>query len=485
MIFDINGYKNYLNELIKEIDVSDTDYENAERSYKSLSNWLQREQSILNKYEPDIFIQGSFKLGTAINPITDEGNFDLDIVCKLNKLGRKDITQKELKKELGTEVISYSEAKSMKNDPKDGKRCWTINYSEGSKFHIDILPCISETNLYSEDLVYITDKKNPFFNTVSSNWEVSNPKGYYKWFQEVSKYNEYRATYAEAREMSIEDIPIYKVRNPLQRVIQLLKRHAEYAFETNQEYKPSSIVITTLAAQAFKDYRGNNSLFDLWIYTCTNINDYLVVHNNKYFVTNPANDKENFTEKWEHDNKYYENYKKWHIQLLKDFGIMDSEFGLFDGIKMKESLKINKRINSTDQNSYNIPHRRKPNWVMRDEQVVTIKGFKRRDGFRYREFNSGDIVNPNWNLKFEIYTENIRSFDIFWQVTNTGSQARKKNSLRGDFYDSEIEEGKRVRKEDALYVGSHLVEVYIVKNGICYGKSKPFLVNISNNIFVF
>ena len=69
-------------------------------------------------------------------------------------------------------------------------------------------------------------------------------------------------------------------------------------------------------------------------------------------------------------------------------------------------------------------------------------------------------------------------YDIYWQVTNTGFEARKSNCLRGDFYESELFEGKKVRKEETSYIGKHFVEAYIVKNNICYGKSDPFTVNI-------
>ena len=52
------------------------------------------------------------------------------------------------------------------------------------------------------------------------------------------------------------------------------------------------------------------------------------------------------------------------------------------------------------------------------------------------------------------------------------------NALRGDFYSSELVEGKKIRKESTLYIGHHYVEAYLIKNGICYGKSLPFKVNI-------
>ena len=63
-------------------------------------------------------------------------------------------------------------------------------------------------------------------------------------------------------------------------------------------------------------------------------------------------------------------------------------------------------------------------------------------------------------------------------MTNTGREAKIANSLRGGFYDSELVEGKKVRKESTLYTGRHYVEAYLIKQGICYGKSSPFEVNI-------
>ena len=75
-------------------------------------------------------------------------------------------------------------------------------------------------------------------------------------------------------------------------------------------------------------------------------------------------------------------------------------------------------------------------------------------------------------------TLNIKDFDIYWQITNTGTEAKSANCLRGGFYDSKIEQGKRIRTETTSYVGRHYVEAYLVKNNICYRKSKPFEVNI-------
>ncbi|WP_408610445.1 cyclic GMP-AMP synthase DncV-like nucleotidyltransferase [Leptotrichia hongkongensis] len=42
-------------------------------------------------------MQGSIKLGTAIKPITEEGSYDIDIVCCFEKLSKNEITQRDLK----------------------------------------------------------------------------------------------------------------------------------------------------------------------------------------------------------------------------------------------------------------------------------------------------------------------------------------------------------------------------------------------------
>lgn len=75
-------------------------------------------------------------------------------------------------------------------------------------------------------------------------------------------------------------------------------------------------------------------------------------------------------------------------------------------------------------------------------------------------------------------------YDIYWQITNTGYEAQKARQLRGDFYESHVEAGKRIRKESTSYLGKHYVEAYLVKDDMCVGKSEPFVVNIVNGAYI-
>ena len=115
---------------------------------------------------------------------------------------------------------------------------------------------------------------------------------------------------------------------------------------------------------------------------------------------------------------------------------------------------------------------------------VEIKADYSWHGFRFKQIKSGEALNKKGKLRFEVnaLTLNIKDYDIYWQITNTGYEAINANCLRGDFYNSKLEQGKRIRTEETCYVGRHYVEAYLVKNGICYGKSKPFEVNIIDGI---
>ena len=54
--------------------------------------------SELSNYRPDIFLQGSIKLGTAIKPLTNDGNYDVDIVCNFTGKHMLEQSQEDLKK---------------------------------------------------------------------------------------------------------------------------------------------------------------------------------------------------------------------------------------------------------------------------------------------------------------------------------------------------------------------------------------------------
>jgi hypothetical protein len=134
--------KSYLDSLAEELEISDTRYEQAQESYASLGRWFSRPASTLRDYDPAVYVQGSFGLGTVIKPLHAEEEYDVDAVCELKALNKAQLSQETLKHMVGIEMESYRRAQAMTKPLREGRRCWTLNYADGAQFHMDVVPAL-------------------------------------------------------------------------------------------------------------------------------------------------------------------------------------------------------------------------------------------------------------------------------------------------------------------------------------------------------
>ena len=118
---------------------------------------------------------------------------------------------------------------------------------------MDILPAIANVE-QMPDGILLTD-------TELVRWQKSNPKEYAAWFHRAmaTQFDRKRAEIAESLKASIEDVPEWRVKTPLQRAVQLLKRHRDVYFKAAPDNRPVSIIITTLAARA---YQNQENVYD-------------------------------------------------------------------------------------------------------------------------------------------------------------------------------------------------------------------------------
>lgn len=264
-----NRSNEVLKSILEKIEIPDSAYEKAERRYKDIGEWLHRPESKCVEYDPNVFSQGSFRLGTAIRPDSDE-EYDLDMGCNLQQgLSKSQITQEQLKTHIGYELELYRKARGIKEELAEKRRCWRLEYADGLSFHMDIVPCIPESDKdkgvlrrrmvensrldgalaqnVSQLAVSITDNTDPKYSVTTDDWRTSNPEGYARWFE--TRMKTARSVINE-REMSfnasIDSLPYYRWKTPLQQAIQLLKRHRDTMFKNNEECKPISVIITTL-----------------------------------------------------------------------------------------------------------------------------------------------------------------------------------------------------------------------------------------------
>lgn len=327
-----------LKEMLKEAELPDGGYEKAIKRYNDIGKWFNRDGSSIKKFVPHIFSQGSFRLGTAIKPLNEDDEYDLDLSCKLQDgVTKYTHTQEQLKHLVGVELEDYRVARQIQEKLEPKHRCWRLNYQDELKFHADIVPCIpeeqeqiivltevlrkSEADIISDSAemtVVITDDRDLSYRAITNKWKISNPEGYVTWFERRMKNQTRLDNMLEKAEAKFDDVPIYKKKTPLQQVIQLLKRHRDKMFQNNSDIKPISIIITTLAARA---YNGEADLASALENILTKMESF--VQRTSPRVPNPVDPNEDFADRWGmekyKDLNFEKNFYSWIEQAKADF----------------------------------------------------------------------------------------------------------------------------------------------------------------------
>ena len=275
-----------LRHIAKELDIAEDKFNKAVDSYKAVGIYLSNH---INS-EVNIFAQGSFRLGTVIKPLSDEDDYDIDLVCRINKYFSNPQT---LKNEVGQALKDSDRYSKMLQD--EGKRCWTLKYSDDAQYHMDILPAIKDVTYNNDKKLKITTKDE---NTGVYKFTTTNPEAYFDWFNSRQKEEKRKLleNYAFRNNEKIEDVPEYKVKTTLQVALQILKRYRDKKFENNLEDKPISIILTTIMAQI---YDGESNVYELIKNFAHNYHKYITIKNGIDWVENPVNSEENFADKWQ------------------------------------------------------------------------------------------------------------------------------------------------------------------------------------------
>ena len=295
-----------LRKIAKVIEISKTEHEKAVKSYNAVGTFIDNN---IPQYDIKVVPQGSFRLGTVIKPITDEDEYDIDLVAIID---HKFLSAKELKNIVG-DALKSSDRYSEKL--VEGKRCWTIEYSESSKYHMDILPTMMSDTYSTNKELTMTHKEDE-----KSDYEFrqTNPEAYYDWFIERMEEERKRLKeeYAIRNKLEIVDVPEYEIKTTLQVAIQILKRYRDIKFKETPDIKPISIILTTLMA---KVYTGKESVYEL----IEKFSKEYMMHiekdeNGNIIIRNPVNENENFADKWPKYPERREAFFKFMTELEED-----------------------------------------------------------------------------------------------------------------------------------------------------------------------
>lgn len=350
--------------IIKLIELPDSAYDKARKRYEDLGKWFDRRESLVSANNPHIFPQGSFRLGTAIRPLDEKEEYDLDLACKLRDgVTKSSHTQKDLKMLIGAELEAYRGARGIKNKLEAKHRCWRLQYQDDLSFHMDIVPCIlADEDMITEscaalenfnfgenlaksvsaETVNITDDRSiKDYEKISTNWHISNPEGYARWFE--ARMQQGSGAFGITEKAQVDEVPDFVRKTILQRIIQFLKRHRDSWGKSDPDSKPISIIITTLASKA---YSGETNI----VVALSNVLKEMgnLVNKTRPRIPNPVDPKEDFADRWYRPDSSHlrleVNFNNWLLQAQMDFDALISTTNttfLCEQIQNKLSLRIN------------------------------------------------------------------------------------------------------------------------------------------------
>lgn len=273
-----------------------------------------------------VYVQGSFALGTVTRKFHRNDDVDIDLVV-VRGIQSSSTTQGELKADTGVGLRKFAASSEPRPALEESERCWTLEYPG---MHLDVLPAIPDASAErgSDEGILITD------HDVRS-WLRSDPLGYAKWFGQVA-LEEVRAEEAllAKRGVDVADVPTWRRKTRLQLAVQALKRHRDIYFTGRLDKRPSSVIITTLAARA---YQPGGNLFDVLRAIASNLLDQVQVIDGQYVVANPVMPEENFADCWAREPWRAAALVEWADAVARDINAIAARAGndqVLKGVRM-------------------------------------------------------------------------------------------------------------------------------------------------------
>lgn len=307
---DLNSPEGVLSELltgaVEVLDIAPEFEAHARERYRDIGRHLNQHGDAQGGAEWNVYAQGSFLLGTVVRPVAAEGEYDTDLVC-VRMIKKESTTQAELKYTVGQALEGYVRSADGLALSESG-RCWTLR-EPAWHFHADVLPSIPDID-GSATGILLTDRD-------FARWLKSDPLRYAEWFKDRMKaeFLERMTKLAEVRKSKVEDIPESAVKTTLQRSVQVLKRHRDWHFRAQSTQAPASILITTLAAHA---YKGDQNLFEAVAMIAEAMPRYIQRDEAGWCVQNPVQPEENFADQWRMEPKRQQIFMQWLDAVRRD-----------------------------------------------------------------------------------------------------------------------------------------------------------------------
>lgn len=434
--------ENDFERFLHNIEPSSTTKKYISSIQSNLREYLENYSTYKNKLI-DTFLTGSYAKHTSIRPTKFDGKTDVDIVVVTN------YTESDDSKEVLDELYKVCKEKYLKVT----KQSRSIGI-EMQGIEVDVVPMI-EDNL--SGMYKIGNKKD-------GTWKKTNPKGHINWCINMNKDNNDKFVrivkiFKWWRKNNCPDTVKYPKGITLEKIV------ADNLYDCNNQYE--KIVFNTM--------KNIQNAYEQYIETGI-----------KPFVSDPGIPSNNLSDSYEfNDFKSFFNKIKTHIKLLEESNfsneawrrILGTEFSKDESSNNSLLEALTERYNSF----FNVPYKEKPIWYEGSNTSlvdVKVKCYDEYNNLINYNPDGDNLLSKNVSIDFSIvgaaaFSSNTK---IYWQVVNTGEEARSRNCLRGGFENSNIY--NYGRHECTAYTGTHWVQAFIVNNGECIAKSKEILVKI-------
>lgn len=387
--------------------------------------------------------QGSWAHKTIIRP-QDGREFDADVLLELAEVERW-----EPKDYIAELARAFRDSNVYRDKTSKKTRCVRIQYA--GQCHIDVVPFVRGPGGGS-----ITNRHDNTF-------EATDPEGFTRWYQDRNR----------------------TTNGHLKRVIRLMK----YLRDIKATFSVKSVILTALLGE-----RVNAATADvtpeLYADVPTTLKtlvgdlaDYLDQHPTvPPTVADPSRPDGDFNHRWEGDT--YPNFVKW-IRFYADkiaaahqeedratsMKLWREVFGDDFGEGVAEAAVAEVAADRAPNESFITDSR----WGIRVARPLPHTAHISCRVAAKNGFRDGQLADLNYrvqrdrDLYFQVEHDVPAASAVYWKVRNRGGEAERAGDLRGEIT---RDNGSRQRRETTKYRGSHYVEVYVVKNGVCLAISR-------------
>ena len=416
--------------------------------------------------------QGSYAMFTLNQHPDKEYDIDIAIVFK-----KDDLPSSALKARQRIADAFKKAAVNFSKDPEARPNAVTVWYAEG--YHIDFAVYRTYEDTFGRTII---EHGGP-------DWTKRDPMEVTNWFNDAVN----SASPSQEDGATVDD---YQMR----RIVQFLKAFTKSRSSWNL---PGGLIISVLVNECYQPnyYRDDVALHD----TMVAIHNRLLINTE---VDSPVSTSESLTNKEEYKKQVERFRDKLDsaitnlAPLFEDDGTTDKAMKAWNKVfdhpfwaeeeedesETADDSGIDERVVvSSDIAKPELgraSHQESIPWAFNKKHRVQLYAYTylgkkiKLSGLK----SDGRTIKSGLDLKYVVKTNVRGSYQIFWQVVNTGSHAESDGGRRGKIIESN-DPNPLVHWEESLYTGKHWIECFIVKDGICVARSGRFYVNIYNPEF--